>query len=89
MEGLTDFQRKCESNLLSVLKKKHLNFSNRRLDGRKETYIYGQVKGLEIWIYEDGAEICGESVDKRFEKYGFKSEDELISRFKAELEKLI
>ena len=89
MEELTSFQRKCESELLSVLKKKNLNLDNRRLDGRNETYIYGQVKDLEIWIYGDGAELTSRTVDKRFEKPDFKSEDELIDAFTGELETLV
>ncbi len=52
-------------------------------------YIYGEVKGLEIWIYKDGAEIGGKNIDKRFEKDDFESEEELIDAFKNEVESLL
>ena len=89
MRELTNFQHKCEAELLSLLKRKHLTLDNRRLDGRRETYIYAEVKGLETWIYEDGAEIASDTVDKRFEKYDFRSEDELINAFIHELDTLV
>ncbi len=89
MKDLTSFQHECESKLWILLKKKNLNLVNRKLGGQKETYIYGQVKDLEIWIYEDSAEIGGNDIDKRFEKPDFKSEDDLINAFKNELESLI
>ncbi|MCI0623856.1 MAG: hypothetical protein L0387_19735 [Acidobacteria bacterium] len=89
MRELTSFQRKCESEVLSLLKKNNLALDNRRVDGQKEAYIYGQVKGLEIWIYEDGAEISSATTDKRFEHHDFKSEDELIAAFASELELVI
>ena len=89
MKTLTNFQHKCESEFSVLLKKKNLDLVNRRLDGQKETYIYGQVKDLEIWIYEDSAEISGNNIDKRFEKPDFKSEDELINAFKRELDRLV
>ena len=89
MKDLTTFQRKCEAELLRLLKRKHLVLENRKLGGQKEIYIYAEVKGLETWIYEDGAEIAGDTVDKRFEKYDFDSDDELINAFIGELESLI
>lgn len=89
MKTLTSFQRKCEAQVLSVLKKKHLDLGNRRVDGRNETYIYGQVKGFEIWIYGDGAEIMSRTVDKRFEKPDFTSEDDLIQAFTGALDTLV
>lgn len=89
VKNITDFQRKCEVKLLSILKNKKLNFIDRKLDGQNEVYIYGKVKELEIWIYKDGAEIGGKNIDKRFEKYDFSSEDELIDAFQNEIESLI
>ena len=89
MRNLTDFQRKCESELLSVLQGRNLNLVNRKLDGKKETYIYGEVKNLEIWIYKGGAEIGGKNIDRRFEKDDFKTEDGLINAFKNEIESLL
>ena len=89
MRELSSFQHKCESGLLSLLKRKNLALDNRRVDGQKAAYIYGQVKGLEIWIYEDGAEISSATIDKRFEKHAFRSEDELIAAFESELELVI
>ena len=89
MNELTGFQRKCEDQLLSLLKRKNLVLVNRRTDGKQEANIYGEVKDLQIWIYEDGAEICGETTDKRFEKHDFESEDELIATFVSELELVV
>ena len=89
IKNLTDFQDKCGFALSTVLKSRNLNLVNRRLDGKKEIYIYGEVKDLEIWIYKDGAEIGGKNIDKRFEKDDFKTEDELISAFKREIESLL
>ncbi|MBL8013325.1 MAG: hypothetical protein JNN05_05705 [Candidatus Omnitrophica bacterium] len=89
MRNLTVFQHKCESQLQSILRNRNLNFFNQKLDGKKEMYIYGEVKGLEIWIYKDGAEIGGKNIDKRFEKDDFESEEELIDAFKNEVESLL
>lgn len=88
-KNITDFQRKCEFALSTILKNKNLGLVNRKLNGQKEIYIYGEVKDLEIWIYKDGAEIGGMNIDKRFEKDDFKSEDELINAFKSEVESLV
>ncbi|BBB99032.1 hypothetical protein ABIF38_005576 [Bradyrhizobium japonicum] len=43
----------------------------------------------ELWIYEDGANVLGPSLDKRFEVYDFDDLDHLKHSALAFLEKLL
>ena len=80
---LTEFQLKCERNLVDRLRAVGKTISARTLGGKTETYIAGSIKGTNIsfWIYDDGADFKSSSGSLSFEKPDYKSLDDLAEGF--------
>ena len=68
-ERLTEFQIVTERALVSFLGGRNRKLENRILGGESETYVRASISGtpLEVWIYDDEAQISGPGVDARFE----------------------
>ena len=76
------FQKRCETLLNRELEENGLKLFDREVVfSRDETFIEAKVADFKFWIYDDGADIQGENIDSRFEKYDFNSEAELIPNF--------
>ena len=58
------------------------------LAGDREKYLIISFAGYRVLIYEDGAEILGNGLDKRFEKEDFRSLDLLREQLLSALRDL-
>ena len=75
-----------------LIKKKGLIMESRIVEEVSviEAYVLIKVKGLEIYIYDDGeAGIFGEGIDHRYELLDYNSFDELKDRFIVDLDSLL
>lgn len=78
---------KCQVDLINWLecetKKYSYVFSKSIHHGKREVFIEGNVTGigLKCWIYEDGAELVGNGIDRRYEKYDFENSSDLKTAF--------
>jgi len=88
---LTDFQKDCLKRAEEVISLMHRKLEDIRVLGITETYIHAKIAAtpIEIWIYEDGAEISGPEIDDRLERQDFESLAELISEFGVQLSGLL
>jgi hypothetical protein len=84
---LTDFQIRCEQGLSNALQQVGRSIAGRMLDGQTETFITGNVSGLDLqfWIYEDGADFKSSRDSRHFERPDFDSLDELAVAFTASI----
>jgi hypothetical protein len=50
---------------------------------KRETYVEAGILGtpLTVWIYEDGAQVSGPKVDRRFEDWDANNPSELVDSF--------
>ena len=80
-----DFQTQLHEEAVQLLRSKGVLL--------RSTSISNDVKvtfgRYELWIYEDGANVLGPSIDKRFEIYDFDNLDHLKQSVLALLEKLL
>ncbi len=60
-------------------------------DGENEIAFVIRVpaRELEFWIYCDGAQISGPNLDRRFEKEDYDDLDQLASRYRAEVSRVL
>lgn len=80
-----DFQTKLRAEAVQLLRSKGVVSESASLsDDVKVTF-----GPYELWIYEDGANVLGPSIDKRFEVYDFDNLDLLKQSVLAFLEKLL
>ena len=56
--------------------------------GDREKYFILSFDGYRVLIYEDGAEILGNGLDKRFEKEDFRTLDALRERLVSALREI-
>ena len=72
MPSLNEFQIECEKALIDALASPIVE---RSISGIKESFIVGYLPNteLKIYIYLDGAEVVGNSVDERFESADYDS----------------
>ena len=87
VEGLTAFQIACESKVLTTLREAGLA-AKREIQWIGEPAILLTADVLHIWIYVDEAGIS-RPVDWRYEKWDYKSPDDLITHLVTELQVLL
>jgi hypothetical protein len=77
---LSRFQIECEKALIVAIGGL---LYGRKLGGKNEAYIYGQLPNSElvVYIYKDSAEVLGGNVDDRFESCDYNSLDDLQETF--------
>jgi hypothetical protein len=80
---VTSFQERCEAQLLQRLKDVGRYLVNREILGTRERYVHASVNGsdLEVWIYEDEAQVSAPGLDDRFEAADFVTDQQLIDAF--------
>ena len=99
MRKLTDFQKTCEATLLQTLEEFGFEQTNRAqktmpptiFDDREEdfiTFLVGSTN-IEIFIYEDGAEINTSKPEVRLERLDCDSLSELIETCNKVLRRLL
>ncbi|HUK99299.1 MAG TPA: hypothetical protein VLX29_00415 [Nitrospirota bacterium] len=83
MKDLTKFQLKCEAALLTTLAATGHHLVNRKISGKSETYITGQISRTinEIYIYPKEASILGPKIDLRFKSSDYETSDKLVNAF--------
>lgn len=88
---LTQFQTDCERRLTSALQQVGKSISNRKIDGKHEAYIVGNIAGHDItfWIYEDAADFRTPKEHPIFESPDYGSLEELATTFTESLIKAI
>jgi hypothetical protein len=79
-----DFQTKLHEEAVHLLRSKGVLPESTSLTN--DVKVTGRY---ELWIYEDGANVLGPSIDKRFEVYDFDNLDLLKRSVPAFLEKLL
>lgn len=82
-ELLTEFQIVTESALVAFLGNRNRRLENRALGGESETYVKATISGtpLEVWIYDDAAEVSGPGIDARFEPPDYQDAEALRRAF--------
>ena len=86
----TAFQINCAQILEHKLKQLGLSFSSWKfVDGLEESYYLGELKGVQILVYEDGASIKSEQGAYMFESQDYKTESELMRALVGKLTELV
>lgn len=83
--GLSDFQRETLADLRNVLQESGRSVESESIAGNKEKYVTISFGGYRALLYLDGAELLGDGLDRRFEKYDFDSLEDLRLHFIQEL----
>jgi hypothetical protein len=84
---LSQFQRLAEAELATKLAADGFQLIERihhnALPPSREPYLEAKIGGtpLTVWIYLDGGNVSGPSVDRRFEDWDAESPEELASNF--------
>jgi len=74
----TDFQINCAQILEHKMQQLGLKFTTWGfVDGHEESYYLGEFKGMQIYIYEDGASVKSSHGSYMYESQEYKSESEL------------
>jgi hypothetical protein len=89
MEKLTDFQKNCERELRKQLGSLRVELKNREVHGAEDPAIRAEMDNLFIWIYADGAEIGGEGLNWRYERYDYDTLDQLCQAFVSKVSSLL
>lgn len=77
---MTEIQSKILKKLEYL--SEELKIPIRDLSEKNNAYVSGLISDYKFWLYEDGeASFSSEYYDRRFEKYDFKDEDDLINNF--------
>lgn len=79
-EHLSKFQRECELRLRQRLEEFGVELKQREV-WLSEPAIRAEFGDLHVWIYVDEAEIGGDGLDCRFEKYDYDTPSQLIEAF--------
>ena len=84
---LTKFQVDCEKLLSTSLEKVQKTITNRKVEGKSETFIVGDIKdhNITFWIYEDGADFKTSDMHLVFELPDYGSLNLLAEEFTASL----
>ncbi len=86
---LSDFQRDALADIRDVLKDAGRSSESESVLGNQEKYVAIAFGGYKALLYADGAELLGNGLDRRFEKYDFDSLDDLRIHFILELRQLM
>lgn len=80
---LSDFQRRTATALSEALAAVGSQLENRRVEGRDERFIRARLREaeVEVFIYEDEAQLLGPGVDQRFEAPDYPTGDALSRAF--------
>ena len=80
---LTTFQINCEKRLTTALQAVGKSIINRKIDGRSEWYITGNIEGCDItfWIYTDAADFKAPHQHPVYESPDYDSLTELADEF--------
>ncbi len=80
---LTDFQIECEKSLTTALQAVGKTIANRKIDGRTEWFITGNIKDHDItfWIYTDAADFKTPNQHPVYESPDYNSLTELADDF--------
>ena len=89
MNATTEFQIQCEQRLNESFCRLGIQPESREVRWIGEPAIWVKVRDLHVWIYLDGAEIGGDGVDWRFEKYDYENVGQLIDALVSKLESLL
>ena len=74
----TDFQINCSQIVEHKMQQLGLKFTSWGfVDGDEESYFLGEFKGMQVYIYEDGASVKSPHGSYMYEKHDYKSESEL------------
>jgi hypothetical protein len=74
----TEFQVNCAQILEHKMEQLGLKFASwGYVDGAEESYYLGEFKGMQIYVYEDGASVKSPYGSYMYEKQQYKSESEL------------
>ena len=90
MPLLTRFQLACEQALEELLEHRGLALSNRAIVSNGETFFHATIteRDVEVWIYDDEAELhCGRN-RRNFEAAVFADESERVAAFIKELDSM-
>ena len=86
---LNPFQNRIKSQAIKMLNYFKIDFTA-EIGGEKRPYESMIISdGIEINIYQNGAEIVGENIDFRYEIYDFDTEEELILAFIQQLKAIV
>jgi hypothetical protein len=80
---LNAFQKRAARLLDEALVSVGSQLENRRVEGRGEHFIRAGLKGtsVEVFIYEDEAQLLGAGVDQRFEAVDYPTAEALSRAF--------
>jgi hypothetical protein len=74
----TEFQINCAQIVEHKMEQLGLKFTSWGfVDGAEESYYLGEYKGMQIYVYEDGASVKSSHGSYMYEKQQYKSESEL------------
>lgn len=74
----TEFQINCAQIMEHKMEQLGLKFTQWGfIDGPEESYYLGEFKGMQVYIYEDGASVKSPRGSYMYEKQEYKSESEL------------
>ena len=86
----TDFQINCSQILDHKLQQLGMKFTSWAfVDGDEESYYLGELKGVQVFVYEDGASIKSEQGSYMFESQDYKTESELTRALVGKLTELV
>ena len=88
-ERLTAFQRDALAGIHDVLRATGHSPEAEELAGHQEKYLIVTVLGYRVLLYENGAEILGNGMDRRLEIDDFNSLHELRAHLITELRQLL
>ena len=82
---MTRFQEICLEAFTNIV-----DITESQVVGTNERYITGslQKSNVTYYIYEDGAELSGEGIDWRLERWDFRTLDELVIDFTDKARKI-
>jgi hypothetical protein len=86
---LSDFQRDALADVRNVLQEAGRSSESESMLGNEEKYMAIAFGGYKVLLYVDGAELLGNGLDRRFEKYDFDSLDDLRTHFIREVRQLM
>lgn len=86
----TDFQINCSQILEHKLQQLGLKLNSWSfVDGDEESYYLGELKGVQVYIYEDGASIKSDQSSHMFESQDYKTESELTRALVGKFTELV
>lgn len=86
---LSDFQRHALADIRTVLQEAGRSPGSESVMGNEEKYMAISFGGYRALLYVDGAELLGDRLDRRFEKFDFDSLDDLRMQLVQEVRQLV